>query len=87
MSTLLRTLHVETFILNLRDPLEALPPISGYTLQLIDPMTLSVEINKQASINQLFTELNHHNIQVLSMRNKSNRLEELFVRLVGEGSA
>jgi ABC-2 type transport system ATP-binding protein len=87
MNTLLRTLHVETFILNLRDPLEALPPISGYTLQLIDAMTLSVEINKQASMNQLFNELNRYNIQVLSMRNKSNRLEELFVRLVGEEPA
>lgn len=87
MNTLLRTLHVETFILNLRDPLEALPPISGYTLQLIDAMTLSVEINKQASMNQLFKELNRYDIQVLSMRNKSNRLEELFVRLVGEEPA
>lgn len=84
MDDLLRTLHVETFILNLRDPLDELPAIENYNLQQIEPATLSVDITKQQSINELFDELSRNGISVVSMRNKTNRLEELFVRMVTE---
>ncbi len=83
MSKLLLMLHVETFILNLREPLQQVPQLQEYKLQLLNETTLSVEINKQQSLNQLFDELTQRNICVLSMRNKTNRLEELFLRITG----
>jgi ABC-2 type transport system ATP-binding protein len=51
----------------------------------VDENTLSVDISKEQSLNQLFDELNRLGLHVLSMRNKTNRLEELFVRMVEEG--
>ncbi len=87
MADLLLKLHLETFILNLRDSLRELPAIEGYNLQRIDDTTLSVDISKEYTLNDLFIKLDEHGICVLSMRNKSNRLEELFIRIVGEESA
>ncbi len=86
MKTLLNRLHTETFVLNLSEPLFDLPPSSEYTLHRIDETTLEVEISKDRSINGLFGQLSHHGIEVLSLRNKTNRLEELFVRLVGSNA-
>ncbi|MDE2235305.1 MAG: ABC transporter ATP-binding protein [Gammaproteobacteria bacterium] len=83
---LLAKLHTETFVLNLRQPLENLPPLDGYAVTQVDDTTLEVEVSKQQNINALFELLSKDKIQVLSMRNKVNRLEELFVRLVeGKG--
>ncbi len=83
---LLAKLHTETFVLNLRLPLENLPPLDGYAVTQVDDTTLEVEVNKEQNINGLFELLSKDRIQVLSMRNKVNRLEELFVRLVeGKG--
>ncbi len=87
MADLLLKLHLETFILNLRDSLSELPAIEGYNLQRIDDTTLSVDISKEYTLNDLFIKLDEHGICVLSMRNKSNRLEELFIRIVGEENA
>ncbi len=83
---LLDKLNTEIFVLNLSKPLAALPPLDGYAVSLVDDTTLEVEVSKSQSINALFELLSKDNVQVLSMRNKTNRLEELFVRLVeGKG--
>ncbi|HEV7165426.1 MAG: ABC transporter ATP-binding protein [Gammaproteobacteria bacterium] len=83
---LLAKLHTETFVLNLRNPLTQLPKVEGYSLNQVDETTLEVEVSKTQDINGLFELLTKAGIPVLSMRNKVNRLEELFVRLVeGKG--
>jgi ABC-2 type transport system ATP-binding protein len=85
MKSLLMKLHVETFVLNLRETIDTAPVVAGYNLVRVDENTLSVDISKEQSLNQLFDELNRLGLHVLSMRNKTNRLEELFVRMVEEG--
>ena len=85
---LLNTLHMETFVLDLAVPLTESPQLPQHTLRLIDESTLEVDISRDESINRLFEELSRLDIRVLSMRNKTNRLEQLFVRLVeANGSA
>ncbi|HEX6549614.1 MAG TPA: ABC transporter ATP-binding protein [Gammaproteobacteria bacterium] len=79
---LLAKLHTETFILNLRQPLAKLPPLDGYAVNQTDDTTLEVEISRSQNVNGLFEMLSKADVQVLSMRNKANRLEELFLRLV-----
>ena len=82
MSNLLRGLRTETFVLNLRNPVAAAPQIAGYALTLIDDHTLEAELTKDNSLNGLFSQLTGLGMEVLSMRNKVNRLEEVFMRLV-----
>ena len=90
MQTLLAKLHVETFILNTEDSLDnklqGWNKEHGCNVKQIDNLTFEVEISKENSLNDLFAELNNRNIKVSSLRSKSNRLEELFVHLVEEGS-
>ncbi|HEY7995948.1 MAG TPA: ABC transporter ATP-binding protein, partial [Steroidobacteraceae bacterium] len=90
MSSLLRRLHVETFVLNLRDALTQAPALDAYVVRLVDDHTLEVEVSKEDNLNDIFARLSVLGIEVLSMRNKVNRLEEIFMRLVegrGDGSA
>ena len=83
MKNLLKQLQIETFILNLREAITDVPEIDhDYTLRRIDEHTLEVDITKDRSINELFSALTEKGLNVLSMRNKANRLEELFMRLV-----
>ena len=82
MKELLRKLDVQGFVLDLEDPLKEVPTIKDYSLRLEDPLTLIAAVNKEKSINNLFDELNMLNIKVKSMRNESNRLEELFIEMV-----
>jgi ABC-2 type transport system ATP-binding protein len=82
MGTLLRKLQSETFVLNLRQPIAAAPPLPGYQVTLIDDHTLEVEASKEQNLNDIFRSLSGQGIEVISMRNKANRLEELFMRLV-----
>ena len=82
MKDLLRKLDVQGFVLDLEDPLKEVPTIKDYSLRLEDPLTLIAAVNKEKSINNLFDELNKLNIKVKSMRNESNRLEELFIEMV-----
>jgi len=82
MSRVLRKLHVETFVLNLDAELDAPPQIEGYAVRLVDPSTLEVDVESTQGINDLFTRINAAGFRVVSMRNKANRLEELFIRLV-----
>ena len=85
MGNLLRRLHTEHFVLNLRSPLAAAPQVDGFGITLADDHTLIAEVSKDQSLNQLFAALSAQGIDVVSMRNKVNRLEEIFMRLV-EGS-
>jgi ABC-2 type transport system ATP-binding protein len=87
MSSLLRRLHTETFVLNLRDPLAEAPLLEGYPTVLVDDHTLEVEVSKEQSLNDIFLRLSALDLQVLSMRNKVNRLEEIFMRLVESRSS
>ncbi len=82
---LLNTLRMETFVLDLATPLASLPALKHHKIVQLDENTLEAEINRDDSINTLFTELSDHGIKVLSMRNKTNRLEELFMNLVEGG--
>ena len=85
MGSLLRTLHVETFVLNLRDALEWAPEVEGYPVRLADRHTLEVDVPKEEGLNRVFAGLSAAGVEVVSMRNKTNRLEELFMRLVEAG--
>lgn len=87
MQTLLHRLHLETFVLNLSQPLEVVPATPGYLLRQIDECTLEVDVSKEQGINGLFWQLSQHGIEVISLRNKTNRLEELFMQLVEKGQA
>ncbi len=82
MGNLLRRLHDETFVLNLRSPLAAAPQVAGFALTRVDDTTLEAEVSKSQSLNELFAQLTPLGIEVVSMRNKVNRLEEVFMRLV-----
>jgi ABC-2 type transport system ATP-binding protein len=82
MRKLISKLHMETFILDLGTPLQSLPDMPGHTLRLLDEQTLEAEISKERTINRLFADLTAHGIEILSMRNKTNRLEQLFVDLL-----
>ena len=80
--SLLAQLAIETFVLDPREPLQAAPEIDGYETRLREDGSFEVEVARSASINELFRALDRAGIQVRSMRNKANRLEELFLRLV-----
>ncbi len=79
---LLQRLDKEVFIFDLQESLVDVPLLQDCQTQLIDAHTLEVEVHKGHSLNKVFAALNEQNVQVTSMRNKSNRLEELFVSLV-----
>jgi len=79
---LLKKLDKETFIFETKEPVTTLPPVGNTPFHLQDETTIEITINKQLSLNTVFNHLNQHNIIVESMRNKSNRLEELFLEMV-----
>ncbi|OON39920.1 ABC transporter [Izhakiella australiensis] len=81
MKELLSKLKSETFILDLA-PKSPLPQLEGYQYRLVDTATLEVEVLREQGVNSVFSQLSAQGVQVLSMRNKANRLEELFVDLV-----
>jgi ABC-2 type transport system ATP-binding protein len=87
MKSLLATLDVETFVLDLRESIGSCPSVEGIDITLVDDRTLEASLPKQKSLNNLFSELEREGIHVLSMRNKANRLEELFMRLVDRSHA
>ncbi|MFH6568011.1 ABC transporter ATP-binding protein [Pseudomonas kulmbachensis] len=87
MRQLLGQLHVETFLLDLKYPQHATPQLIGYPSQLLDATTLEVQVDKAVGITGLFTQLAAQSIEVVSLRNKTNRLEELFVSLVEKNLA
>jgi ABC-2 type transport system ATP-binding protein len=82
MGALLSKLQTETFVLNLKGRLAELPQLGGFVLEHIDDCTLEVEVTKDKSINGLFEALSRNGIEVISLRNKQNRLEQLFLDMV-----
>jgi ABC-2 type transport system ATP-binding protein len=87
MKNLLSKLQSETFILDLGSK-SPLPKLEGYTSRLVDTSTLEVDVLREQGLNGVFSQLSQQGVPVLSMRNKANRLEELFVSLVnGHGES
>lgn len=84
MRTLLKQLHKEVFIFDVVEPLSTTPVLEGFTGELVDDHTLEVVVEKGQLINDLFQQFSQQNIKVASLRNKANRLEELFVDLVAK---
>ncbi len=82
MRSLLSRINMEHFMLNLAKPVDSAPLIDGYQIELSEPNVLNVAVPKDKGLNQLFQQLSEHNIEVLSLKNKSNRLEQLFMDLV-----
>ena len=82
MRNLLGQLSKETFLLDLKETQTQIPELDGYPAEMVDECTLQVQVEKHRGLTDLFTQLSKQGVEVLSLRNKSNRLEELFVSLV-----
>ncbi|MBC6428319.1 MAG: ABC transporter ATP-binding protein [Cellvibrionales bacterium] len=82
---LLRELNRETFIFDMEGNLNAPPNIDGYTARLIDANSFAVDLLKGQALNDVFSALNNQGIKITSMRNKANRLEEMFIAMTGSG--
>jgi len=85
MKNLLSKLDVETFVFDVTRLSNPLPSLPGVAFRRVDEHTLEAEMPRTQPINSLFEAFSAHGITVTSMRNKTNRLEELFVRLVENG--
>ncbi|MCB1635297.1 MAG: ABC transporter ATP-binding protein [Xanthomonadales bacterium] len=83
---LLAKLDREVFVFDLVEPLAETPSVEGYAITRVDETTLEVDLPRGSALNRLFAGLDRAGVQVASMRNKSNRLEELFVRLTGKAA-
>lgn len=87
MKSLLTQLSLETFVFDLKDELNNTPTINNIShITLSDNKTLEITLNKNQNLNDVFRQLNDFNIQIVSMRNKNNRLEELFMGVVDNHS-
>jgi ABC-2 type transport system ATP-binding protein len=82
MINLIRKLQTETFVLNLRKSIANPPALPGYRVKLVDDHTLEIEVAREQNLNDIFARLTEAGIEVMSMRNKVNRLEDFFMRLV-----
>jgi len=82
IKSLLQRLDKEVFLLDTRDPMSECPVLNGYPMTLTDKHTLEIEVRKGQSLTDIFSDLQQLGIEVISMRNKANRLEELFIGLV-----
>jgi ABC-2 type transport system ATP-binding protein len=82
MSEVLRRLHREVFVLSLRQELSEAPHLQGFETRLREDCELEVEKGPEVDVNDLFVQLKAQGIEVASLRNKANRLEEMFMRLV-----
>ncbi|MBT3640791.1 MAG: ABC transporter ATP-binding protein [Acidiferrobacteraceae bacterium] len=84
MRTLLRQLNVETFVLDLEQPLTVVPASLAHNAHMVDPTTLEIAVDRDDNLNHVYAMLSAADIKVRSMRNKANRLEQLFINLVGQ---
>ncbi len=82
MSKLLTKLHTDSFVLDLKEPLQCLPKLVDYALEWIDARTISAEVPRGKGLNALFRQLSDLGIEVISLRNRVSRLEQLFMNLV-----
>jgi ABC-2 type transport system ATP-binding protein len=81
MASVLRKLHAETFVLNLRESVATAPQLAGYATERVNDHEIEIEVTKDRDLNDVFAALSAKGLHVISMRNKSNRLEELFMKL------
>ncbi len=86
MQSLLARLNEEQFICDLKAPVKLAPKVEGYQIELLNTLQLSISVPKALGLNQLFHGLSEQQVEVISMKNKSNRLEQLFLDLVDQGS-
>ena len=84
MKELLSRLNKETFIFDLAEPMKKSPLLEGFNINLIDDTTIEIEIDRTRNLNELFNLFAKVNINIKSMRNKRNRLEELFINLLND---
>ena len=84
MKALLSKLGTQSYVLDLAAPCTSLPEPGRFNLRQTDPLTLEADITRDESINELFLYLSANGVNISSMRNKSNRLEELFIRLLND---
>ena len=82
MANVISKLQLEVFVLSLKEPVSAAPTLAGYTVRLRNEREIEVEVVKGQGLNEVFAQLSAQGLHVASMRTKTNRLEELFIRLV-----
>lgn len=82
MKSLLESLHHQTFILNTVEPIDELPALEPFAGVKVDANTFELRIDNKLTLNEVFSILNKKGLHVRSMRNKTNRLEELFLDLI-----
>ena len=82
MTNVIGKLQLEVFVLSLLEPVAAAPTLAGYTVRLRNEREIEVEVAKGQGLNDVFAQLSGRGLHVSSMRTKTNRLEELFIRLV-----
>ena len=82
IKNLIKQLNKETFILDIKEEINSSPVLNEYPITMVDSHTLEVAVDKNKSLNQLFSMLSEQGIEIVSMRNKANRLEELFIDMV-----
>ncbi len=82
MTEVLRKLQGEVFVFSLAEPVQAAPAIPGFPTSMRNELEIEVEVERKQALNDVFQEFEKQGIRVISMRNKANRLEELFMRLV-----
>ena len=87
MSEVLRRLHREVFVLSLKEELQQAPQLTGFKVRLREDCEIEVEKGADSNLNSLFVQLRDQGIEVVSLRNKANRLEEMFMRLVEQKGA
>ncbi|NKC14739.1 MAG: ATP-binding cassette domain-containing protein [Gammaproteobacteria bacterium] len=84
MGTLVAELKQEVFVLNLAAPLSAPPALTGFSAALVDSTTLEIAVTREQSLNEAFNALSAAGVAVVSLRNKTNRLEQMFLALVND---
>ncbi len=84
MRSLLRQLNLETYVLDIEETLDRIPEEWSSFARLVDTSTLEVDVRSGQHLNDVYDALSHASIKVRSMRNKANRLEQLFVGMVGK---
>ena len=82
MANVIRKLQREVFVLTLKEPVESPPALNGYAVTVRNEHEIEVEVERDQGLNDLFSRLSEQSLSVMSMRTKTNRLEELFIRLV-----
>jgi ABC-2 type transport system ATP-binding protein len=82
MANLLLRMNVDRFVLDLAEPIISVPQLDGFQIERISDRALEVAVPKATGLNPLFDYLTAHHIKVVSMKNKTNRLEQLFMDLI-----